>query len=255
MGLVIGVGILIAAYVLRDPPQSWYDARKADQAAAAAESGDGSSNRRDYHWKEMLRTWQFWLMYGMFVAVSGAGLMLTAKIVSFAQQMSLDASTVTAAAALLPVAGGVGRLVMGELSDRLNRRLAMAASFSLCGLGLFAVVAFGQTGTTVGFLAAVVIATFFWSPQYTLFPSIVADYYGEEGSSANYALLYSGKMWGGVFGGAVAGWVVTQVGWTTTFQLGGVLALLAGIAALALRAPESSPTGVSRPTAAVGEDD
>jgi OFA family oxalate/formate antiporter-like MFS transporter len=203
----------------------------------------------------MLRTWQFWLMYGMFVAVSGAGLMLTAKIVSFAQAVSLDAGTVTAAAALLPVAGGVGRLVMGELSDRLNRRLAMAASFSLCGLGLFAVVAFGQSGTTIGFLAAVVVATFFWSPQYTLFPSIVADYYGEEGSSANYALLYSGKMWGGVFGGAVAGWTVTQVGWTATFQLGGVLALLAGIAALALQSPGPVAEGAARSAVAVGEND
>lgn len=255
MGIVIGIGILVAAAVLRDPPQSWYDARKADQAAAAEANGTEDASKRDYHWKEMLRTWQFWLMYGMFVAVSGAGLMLTAKIVSFAQAVSLDAGTVTAAAALLPVAGGVGRLVMGELSDRLNRRLAMAASFSLCGLGLFAVVAFGQTGTTVGFLAAVVIATFFWSPQYTLFPSIVADYYGEANSSANYALLYSGKMWGGVFGGAVAGWVVTQVGWTTTFQLGGVLALVAGIAALALRSPGPAPESVTRPIATTGEDD
>jgi OFA family oxalate/formate antiporter-like MFS transporter len=65
----------------------------------------------------------------------------------------------------------------------------------------------------------------------------VADYYGESGSSANYALLYSGKMWGGLFGGAVAGWTVTQVGWSTTFLLGGTLAILAGLAALALRPP------------------
>jgi OFA family oxalate/formate antiporter-like MFS transporter len=256
MGLVIGAAILLAAFVLRDPPQSWYDARKADRAAAAADGDDGtSSNSRDYHWREMLRTWQFWLMYGMFVAVSGAGLMLTAKIVSFAQAMELDAVTATASATLLPVAGGVGRLVLGELSDRLNRRLAMAVSFSLCGLGLFAVVFFSQSGTTVGFLAAVVVATFFWSPQYTLFPSIVADYYGEEGSSANYALLYSGKMWGGVFGGAVAGWTVTQVGWTTTFQLGGVLALLSGVAALALQSPGPAAEDAVRRTAAVSEDD
>jgi OFA family oxalate/formate antiporter-like MFS transporter len=32
-------------------------------------------------------TWQFWVMYAMFVGVSSAGLMLTAKIISFAQAM------------------------------------------------------------------------------------------------------------------------------------------------------------------------
>jgi OFA family oxalate/formate antiporter-like MFS transporter len=252
MGLVIGGVILLTAFVLRDPPQSWYE---ADARAGTEAEGDASSSGHDYHWREMLRTWQFWLMYGMFVAVSGAGLMLTAKVISFAQAMELNAVTATASATLLPIAGGLGRLVMGEFSDRLDRRFAMAASFGLCGLGLFAVVAFSQAGMVVGFLVSVVVATFFWSPQYTLFPSIVADYYGETGSSANYALLYSGKMWGGVFGGAVAGWVVTQVGWAMTFQLGGVLALLAGVAALALRAPAARPGEATARGTAVNEDD
>jgi OFA family oxalate/formate antiporter-like MFS transporter len=97
------------------------------------------------------------------------------------------------------------------------------------------------------------VATFFWSPQYTLFPSIVADYYGESSSSANYALLYSGKMWGGVFGGAVAGWFVVRLGWTTTFLLGGTLAVLAGVAALALSAP-ATEADATAPTGATGDD-
>jgi OFA family oxalate/formate antiporter-like MFS transporter len=84
---------------------------------------------------------------------------------------------------------------------------------------------------------AVVVATFFWSPQYTLFPSLVGDYYGERHSSTNYALLYSGKMWGGVFGGAVAGWLVARTSWETTFGIGAALAIGAGLAAFALRPP------------------
>jgi OFA family oxalate/formate antiporter-like MFS transporter len=101
------------------------------------------------------------------------------------------------------------------------------------------VVWFGVSGTSLGFLAAVVIATFFWSPQYTLFPSVVGDYYGQEHSSANYALLYSGKMWGGVFGGGVAGWLVTQTGWPTAFAIGGGLAVVAGLGAFLLREPSA----------------
>jgi OFA family oxalate/formate antiporter-like MFS transporter len=233
MGVIIAVAILIAGFVLRDPPESWY--RRLDD-------DDSVGSDAAYTSKEMLRTWQFWLMYAMFVGVSGAGLMLTAKVVSFAQAMELDAVTATLSATLLPIAGGAGRLLLGELSDRVNRRVAMAVSFSLCGLGLFAVVEFARIGTTLAFLLSVVVATFFWSPQYTLFPSIVADFYGEARSSANYALLYSGKMWGGVFGGAVAGWAVTVVGWPTTFQIGGALAVGAGLAAVLLRPPASDPT-------------
>ncbi|ELZ28430.1 major facilitator superfamily protein [Halogeometricum pallidum JCM 14848] len=243
MGVIIGLAILVAAVVLRDPPESWYEHTGAD-----ADDGDDSkpAGGRQYTWREMLGTWQFWVMYAMFVGVSGAGLMLTAKLISFAQAMELDAATATVSAILLPLAGGAGRLLIGWLSDRLNRRHAMTLSFSLCGVGLFAVVAFAQSRATLAFLAAVVVATFFWSPQYTLFPSLVADYYGVEHSSANYALVYSGKMWGGVFGGAVTGWLVVATNWTTTFRLGGALALVAGLGALVLRPPAGQKSEESK---------
>jgi OFA family oxalate/formate antiporter-like MFS transporter len=271
MGLLIGVGILVGAVVLRDPPEGWlrsdatgatvHDGNDADERAddgdESADDGSGSEGSgtegsspaegsatdgglegRQYGWRDVLRTWQFWVMYAMFVAVSGAGLMLTAKVVSFAAEFGLAAGVATASATLLPVAGGVGRLLLGELSDRVDRQRAMAASFTLCGVGLLLVVWFGRTASSLGFVAAVVFATFFWSPQYTLFPSLVGDYYGQRHSSANYALVYSGKMWGGVFGGAVAGWLVTVSSWGATFLLGGGLAILAGVGALTLRPPE-----------------
>jgi OFA family oxalate/formate antiporter-like MFS transporter len=239
MGVLIGAVVLAGAAVLRDPPRDWRT--DAETGATAAASGPAVTPR------EMLRTRQFWAMYGMFVAMSAAGLMLTAKVVQFATHYDLAAvglpagaslNTVTLSAMLLPLAGGVGRVAVGELSDRVDRRRAMAASFLLCGLGLFAVVAAGATGASVGFVVAVVVATFFWSPQFSLFPSLVGDFYGARHSASNAALLYSAKIWGGVFGGTVAGWLVTTSGWAATFATGGVLAVLAGVAALALRPPE-----------------
>jgi OFA family oxalate/formate antiporter-like MFS transporter len=235
MGLLIGAGILVGALVLRDPPTNWLD--DVEEGEEADAEADGGTAAKQFTWQEMVRTWQFWLMYVMFIAMSGAGLMLTAKVVSFAQNLGLAALIATLSATLLPVAGGVGRLIMGDVSDRVKRERAMAVSFFLCGVGLLFVVLFAQWGRSYLFIAAVFVATFFWSPQYTLFPSVVGDYYGRQHSSANYALLYSGKMWGGIFGGAVAGWLVTATGWTTTFLIGGGLAFVAAASALVLRPP------------------
>ena len=250
MGLLIGLVVLAAAFVLRDPPTGWRGDGN-DGAEAAADGGDPVG---DYTWRETVGTWQFWLMYAMFVAVSGAGLMLTAKVVSFAQAMELTENTATLSATVLPVAAGIGRLVMGDVSDRFDRRWTMAVSFVLCGLGVGGVVLGAQAGSVPLFLGSVVVATFFWSPQYTLFPSLVGEYYGTTHSSSNYALLYSGKMWGGVFGGAVAGWLVTVTDWPTAFGVGAVLAVAAGVAALGLREP--APSGPSREGygSASGED-
>ncbi len=232
MGLLIGIGILVGAVVLRDPPKGWLEAT-ADGGDEATEMVSGPQ----YTWREMAGTWQFWVMYVMFVCASGAGLMLTAKVVSFAEHFGLAAMIATVSAIVLPLSGGAGRLIVGDASDRIDRERAMAVSFFLCGVGLFAVVWFANVNSDIGFVLAVIVATFFWSPQYTLFPSVVGDYYGREHSSANYALLYSGKMWGGVFGGAVTGFLVTAMGWTVAFLIGGVLAIVAALGALLLRPP------------------
>ena len=233
IGLLIAVVVLIGAFVIRDPPSGWLD-------VGSVNSNGPKSHGKQYTWREMLRTWQFWLMYVMFIAVSGAGLMLTEKIVSYNDVLGLAPVIGTAAATLLPLAGGVGRLVLGDISDRVNRTNAMAMSFTILGISLFGVVYFGVNEIVAGFIVAVFVATFFWSPQYTLFPSVVGDYYGEKHSSANYALLYSGKMWGGVFGGTVTGFLIGSLGWSQTFFFGGTLALLAGGAALFLRKPSKT---------------
>jgi OFA family oxalate/formate antiporter-like MFS transporter len=254
MGILMSVGILAGAFVLRDPPQDWpptdtdasgikersendpVDGERRNETENRG-SDNGHTNSKQFSSMEMLRTWQFWLMYGMFVAVSGAGLMLTAKIVSFAQELGFAAGIATISATLLPISGGVGRLVMGDISDRVNRKYAMAISFLLCGLGLLSVTWFGLTDRSLWFIIAVIVATFFWSPQYTLFPSVVGDYYGQRHSSANYALLYSGKMWGGIFGGVITGWLISITSWSTVFALGGLLAVAAGLCAFILTEP------------------
>ncbi|MEF8976720.1 MAG: OFA family MFS transporter [Halapricum sp.] len=228
VGLLIFAVVFVGALLLRDPPEEWLS------------NGDGVTyTSPQFTWREMLRTRQFWLMYAMFVAVSSAELMLIEKVVSYASTLGLAAAIATAAATLLPVASAVGRLTIGGLSDRVGRQRTMIATFGISGLGLFAVVGFGQGGLGGAFVAAVVLSVFFSSPQYTLFPSTVADYYGERYSSANYALLYSAKIWGGVFGGTVTGAAVVALGWNQTFMIGGSLALFAAITALTLDPPSA----------------
>ncbi|GGL42722.1 MFS transporter [Halarchaeum grantii] len=256
VGILIFVVVLVGALVIRDPPAGWRDDSDDGTAEASneagAESAGASARRKQYTWREMLRTWQFWLLYAMFVAVSGSGLMLTEKIVDYAVYHDLAPVIATLAATLLPLSSAIGRLVLGEAADRFEPMRMTALSFLLCGLGLFAVVYFGIQGIAGVFVAAVVVATFFWSPKYTLFPMLVADYYGTKHSSANYALLYSGKTWGGVLGGTVTGLLVSSMGWDRTFLLGGALAVIAGLAAFALHAP---PRATARTETAVAESD
>lgn len=244
VGLLILVGVVVGAIVLRDPPSGFAD---ADDTRTTDETGGGSkantkeepseASQHEYTWRETIGTWQFWVMYAMFIAISGANLMLAANLVPFAENVGLSGIIATVSATILPIADGIGRLGVGGISDRLGRERSMALAFSLCGVGLFALTGAGMVGTAIGFLCALTLAALFEGTQYPVMASMIGDYYGEKHSSTNYAILYSGKTIGGVFGGAVVGLLVASVGWSVTFVIGGALAIVAGLGALVLRPP------------------
>ena len=240
VGLVILIVLLVGALLLRDPPDDWLGLEDGENSETETRNLAASLRGRAYTTKEMLKTWQFWLLYAMFIATAGADLIVIANVVRFAEHLGLAAIVATAAATLLPIAAGVSRMVLGEASDRFNRVHVMAVSFVLAGLFRFGLIGTGIADAGWAFVVMVVGAMFFSSPLYVYFPAMVADYYSAEHSSSNYAVLYTAKVAGGIFAGTVTGLLVATFGWIPTFGLGGVLAFAAGIAALVLRPPSDA---------------
>lgn len=248
-GLVVAVCV-IGMLVLRDPSSEEPPATDPDDGDSASgtesadsEASDGGVSDSDgdaYSWREMLRTWQFWVLYVAFVIVNGVGLMLIGTSVAFARGLGLPAVVATATASIIAVANSGGGLVGGAVSDRLGETNTAGASLFLSGLGIAGAVAFGSRGFAVAFLGFVAAASFFRSPVFAVFPSLVGTYYGTARSSGNYAILYTAKIWGGVFGGTVTSLLVASLGWVDSFTLGAVLMALAGLATLAVRPVEGT---------------
>lgn len=247
----VGIGILIVSLVgailLRDPPEDWLGMsnKNTDDNRLAA-----SLRGRDYTTREMLSTWQFWLLYAMFIAIASADLIVIANVVRFAEALGLAAIVATSAATLLPVAAGVSRMILGEVSDRFDRKWVMAISFILAGLFRLGLIGAGAADASIAFVAMIIGAMFFSSPLYVYFPALLADYYGAGNSSGNYAVLYTAKVGGGVFAGTVTGFLVAMFGWVPTFALGGGLAIAAGMAGFVLRPPSDSGLEMSKETPA-----
>ncbi len=238
VGVAILVLVLGGALVLRDPPAGW--------DSEDAESATDSSADRTYTTGEMLRTWQFWLLYAMFIAIAGADLIVIANIVGFAEQFGFAAIVATVSATLLPAASGGSRIILGEIYDRFDRRYVMAGSFLLAGLFRVLLVWAGQAALSGVFVGAVVGAMFFSSPLYVFFPSVIAEYYGTAHSSSNYAVAYTAKIGGGVLAGTGAGLLIAWLGWSSTFLVGAGLAVAAAVGAVALRPPGATDTSSSR---------
>jgi len=246
LGGVVGVGGLLGAWSLRDPSGAATDGgpdRDTDtgnDGTAATEDTPAGARASpvtgpEVGWRTAIRTWQFWVLYGVLTAVSGVGLMLVGQSVGFTTGLGLSAATATTVASAVALGDAAGVLVVSALSDRLGGERTVGVSLVLCGCALAASVAAGSRGLEALFVVLVAAAAFFRSPVFGIFPTLVADYYGTARSSENYATLYTAKLPGGVVGGTVTGALIATLGWSRSFVLGGGVLVLAGLAALSLR--------------------
>jgi OFA family oxalate/formate antiporter-like MFS transporter len=246
LAAVAAVVTLLAVPVLRDPDLT------PDGAGAASDGTDPETTTREvtdaddrgttggdapeaFTWREAVRTWQFWVLYGAFVIVNGVGLMLIGKVVSLAGALGLPAAAATGSASFIAVSDAVGVVLGGAASDRFGNERTVAVGLVCSGLALALAVGAGRVGSGLAFVALVGAVAFFRSPTFAIVPGIVGRYYGRARSSENYAVLYTAKLWGGVGGGVLASLAIAVVGWTTAFLGGAALLALAGVGVGLLR--------------------
>jgi OFA family oxalate/formate antiporter-like MFS transporter len=246
-GTMLGLAVLIAVTMLvgipffRDPDDPSDGGSEATGSPDTSDDPPPPDEATEYTWREAVRTWQFWLLYGIFVVVNGVGLMIVGKAVAFAEATQLPTAAATAAASLVALGDSGGVIVGGIVSDRVGRERTIALSLVACG-GCLAGAAFAAVGGVAGaYVGLIAAASFFRSPVFSVIPSLVGDYYGTSHNSENYALLYSSKLWGGVVGGTVTSALIVRLGWRPTFLLGAGLLVVAAAATVLLRPVEPSP--------------
>jgi MFS transporter, OFA family, oxalate/formate antiporter len=228
-----GAASLVAAFVLRDPDVAEPPSGVTVDGGASPVDGDAApASGSVITWRGMVRTREFWLLYAVFVAVNGVGLMVLEKVVTYGNQLGFTATQATAAAALVALGQGMGVLAGGAASDRLGPERTIAGSLFLSGIAVIGVVSAGALDLGWTFVAFAGLVMFFRSPAFSVLPGIVHRRYGERYASENYGMMLTAKLWGGVFGGTVTSLFAVSLGWSATFLVGAGLAL--GVGAMAL---------------------
>ena len=224
IALIAGVIIVVAGYFLKDPPKGW-----APLGWLPTKKRVKRPSEHQFTLKETVHTWQLWVLFVSFCLVSGAGLMTVSKIVRYAEGIGFTAVVATAAAGGLCFTNGLGRPVMGWVSDRLGRENTMILSFVLAGILTIGIHAFGVINSPTGFLVCTLGALFFWGPLYALFPAVCGHYYGEDYAASNYGVLYTAKLVGGVYGGYLSALIIMRYGFGTSFIIGAIMQIVAGL--------------------------
>ncbi len=189
-GLIQGGAILVASLALRAPDRN--EVKASDKVA---------QTRRDYTVGEALRTPVFWVMLGMFICTVTGGLMAVAQLGVIAQDLGVKDFKVDLyffVMAALPFAlmldrimNGISRPLFGWVSDHIGRERTMFIAFTMEGVGIIALGAFGHNPWAFLILSGVVFLA--WGEVYSLFSATAADTFGTKHVGKIYGLLYCAK--------------------------------------------------------------
>jgi len=237
--LLLGIAFLVVvvgfAQILKPPPADYISL-----GAVPANADTTSNKKEDFLPKEMLTTWQFYLIWFMYVCGAGAGLMVISKLAAIAdKQVGITMGFVLVA--VLALGNGGGRIVAGMLSDKIGRKAMMFICFvSQAFLILLLSRATGENA--LGTIPAMAIISALIGANYganlSLFPSITKDFYGLKNFGMNYGLVFTAWGVGGFMLAKLAGAMyVRHQTFAIAYYGASVLLILAAIMTTLIKAP------------------
>jgi len=162
---------------------------------------------------QMLKTPQFWAMYGWNMANHLAGFMVISLIAPYGISVGMAAALAAVATGLFGFFNALGRPSVGALADRIGRKAAMIFDNILMAIGLIC-IAFLPTiidpfiGTIIG--AAIIGLSFGGSISIGM--SIMRSYYGVKHVGANMGMMATVDIPTGLIGPMLAAFVFTNLG-------------------------------------------
>jgi len=213
-GILFLVLVIIGSFVMKNPPEGWKPKGWIQPKQEKPKNG-AKKIITDLTPKKMLRTRQFYLLWMMFLIGALAGLMVIGNIQNFAKdpndgfqnfsytfQEATDFAVI-GAAVCLPIFNGMGRIVWGQVSDKLGRRKSLILMCLFQGV-MMASFYFTTSNPYMFYVAAALIG-FNFGGNFALFPAATADSFGSENVGLNYGYVFTSYGIGGIIGPILAG--------------------------------------------------
>jgi OFA family oxalate/formate antiporter-like MFS transporter len=228
------IGVVGAAQLYAVPPAGWKPAGWLGGAAAGS--------RLEMQAGEMLRSWKFYVLWGIYFLGTSVGLTAIGEASPLLREAAKGGAMMTAGAGLgvMSIFNGLGRLGWGSVSDRFGRLVAV---LGMCGTSVFAcAVVLRVSDSFTSLLVGLCLVAFSYGGFLALMPAMTADFFGAKYVGANYGIVFS--AWG-ICGFLVPGYFASLLdaarvrgdlrgGYAEVFTLLAVLAVVGGLLAMAL---------------------
>ncbi len=203
LGIVVIALSIPLGLMITNPPEGYVPA-----IPTKIKEHKSSIVARDYHWKEMIKTPQFYLLWGMFLLGSSAGLIIIGNIASIVvDQGGIQNGAIFVS--LLSIFNATGRVGGGIISDKIGR---LNTLLLMLGLQMVNMVLFPLYTTPLLLLIGTAACGIAYGALLSIFPTTTADYYGMKNLGANYGVLYTAWGLAGVTGPVVAAKLIDSSG-------------------------------------------
>lgn len=183
--------------------------------------------------KEMLKTKEAYLLFISLFTTCMSGLYLIGIVKDIGVKLiGINASTAADAVSLVAIFNTLGRLVLGSLSDKLERTKLISVSLLVTTVATFT-LSFAHLNFLTFSLCVSAIA-FCFGGNITVFPPVVGELFGLENQTKNYGIIYQGFGLGalaGSFIGGIAG------NFKETFIIMGILCAVSSIILAFIKPP------------------
>ncbi|MGV1100115.1 L-lactate MFS transporter [Thiovibrio sp. JS02] len=230
-GIAFLLVVSLLALFLVNPPEGFKPKGFIDRRACTAKHAAARSLFEDVNLtpREMLGTADFWRVWFLYFIGAGAGLMVIGSVAGMAKS-SLGANAFLAVA-ILAVGNAAGRIVAGNLADKVGRCRTLAGVFTLQAAMMFGaipIIGAPQPNALLLVLIATLIG-FNYGANLALFPTFAKDLWGMKHFGVNYGTLFTAWGLGGFVMSKFSQALNASTGsFTTSFATAGVF-LVVGV--------------------------
>jgi OFA family oxalate/formate antiporter-like MFS transporter len=236
-GIIFAALVIVGSFTMKMPPANWLP----DGFVPPRAKGEGGVN---FTPREMIRTPQFHLISLTFMVSAGAGLMAIGlmklypiEALTDGGMLEDDASAIagTAMAVFFSLANGIGRLAWGTLSDRLGRKASVVTMAASQGIFLFLFIP--MAGNEYALYLAATLIGFNFGGNFSLFPALTADEFGNGAVGKNYPWVFLSYGAGGIIFPILGGWLGDIGNFPLAFVICGIGCLIGAVAAFLVFPP------------------
>lgn len=229
LGGLFGLTVIAVGSLLRNPPEGFRPAGWEPPPAREA--------AREHRPSEMVRRWQFPVLWVAYLLWAGTGLMVISQAAPLGEDLAgLERVAAAGALSAMAIFNALGRPSYGWLSDRIGRRGAAIVAQLVTITALVAVLPNARSF----FLYALGISMvgFSFGGALALMPAFTADYFGTRNLGVNYGWMFTAYGTAGIAGPLLAVAVYDATGsWTSVFAILAALSAVVVVLALLLRPP------------------